>query len=527
MLVGISFLLLNCQRDQLGLTEQSLKKKAYKTRSISSAEIPNILALINNKTKSAFTKNKSATTNYGSLDLDAIMEVVDTIGATNYSFRITNIEDDGFSLYNLVVHTDEYGNVKTPYIIKYTMEESFANAYYNGTKLFDEFTGVISRYSIDAFLNSHHSKYAKTEPTLDCPCDQIEVNNGTNFPFGGVGGAGGGLFPNNGNNNNNFGDPTSGGGGSSSSPNCTLEIATITYACAIGDSAPHDSEFSEFPNGSFGYCGGTETVTVTYFECGSIDNKSSRKSGQCEQDVNGNCPEDAGYVGVNTARIIIDPISFAPYPCQKKIVTAIHTNKDTLANFITSAFGGDQSKVNLTYKVEDLVNPSPTILVNGGTSNGVMNSNGELDLTIFLDTQAAEEGSDLLIAVTMIHENAHALLTYMDGIVTFDNISSNASLNELAQAYAKWKADPNNQPSDPAQSEHYYMTELIGKMADALESYGERKGYNIDRAYYESLCWTSDMAQFAPENLRNSINNAFQNERLLAGTTYSKGTKCP
>ncbi len=60
-----------------------------------------------------------------------------------------------------MVHTDVDGNTNSPYIIKYTMDEDFANEYYAGNTYFGYFSGTIARYTIDSFLNSHSTKYMK------------------------------------------------------------------------------------------------------------------------------------------------------------------------------------------------------------------------------------------------------------------------------------------------------------------------------------------------------------------------------
>jgi hypothetical protein len=94
----------------------------------------------------------------------------------------------------------------------------------------------------------------------------------------------------------------------------------------------------------------------------------------------------------------------------------------------------------------------------------------------------------------------------------------------LAQAYAKWKVD--NQLATVTKTEHFYMTQLVDQMADALQEFGESKNYTISPEYYKSLCWSGDMKAYAPESIQSDINEAYLNERLLAGTSYSQGTKC-
>ena len=114
----------NCEKEEISHIEQVLSTEKFHSRRISGSEIPNIINLINKETKNVLTTKSSSSTNYGELDLEDIVEVIDTIGNTNYSFRISNIDDDGLSLYNLIVHTDDDDGIDTPYIIKYTMEES-------------------------------------------------------------------------------------------------------------------------------------------------------------------------------------------------------------------------------------------------------------------------------------------------------------------------------------------------------------------------------------------------------------------
>ncbi len=408
LLFGVFLFLWNCEKEEISHIEQVLSIEKFHSRRISGSEIPNIIGLINKETKNVLTTKSSSSTNYGELDIEDIVEVIDTIGNTNYSFRISNIDDDGLSVYNLVVHTDDDGNTNTPYVVKYTMEEDFANAYYTNTKDFGEFTGTISRYTIDAFLSSHSTKYAKDTPILDCPCDETSVENGgTNT--GGTGNSGSGSNDPDGDTTSGTGDGTSSGGGGFSA--CTLIIVVSPCSCP-----GHHTNAC----GCAILYGGTNASYAFEYDC-SAKSFQQKGSDDCPQDTNGNCPEDDGYVGVNTnleffdEQVFIDD-DFKNNECLKSVYDSLgkaSTFQGYLQNFEPEfsvahlRFGYDENFKNNRepeYWGALAITEPPL-----GNQDNVANYN--INITFNGDTNleaSIHNKPKLVIAVAFIHEMIHA-----------------------------------------------------------------------------------------------------------------------
>ncbi len=240
-----------------------------------------------------------------------------------------------------------------------------------------------------------------------------------------------------------------------------------------------------------------------------------------ERDENGDC--------VEVLEIVFDP-TFADHDCQKEIAESIYNNKSELSNFVLSAFGGgnlNQDKINLKYAVGGIIGEN----IDGNTTvTGYNVTNETLDVLITLDLDKMSQSSDLYMATIIIHENFHAVLKYV-AYTHHLNIANpeNSGLKELANAYAIWKRD--NQPADKNETEHFYMGELVDKMAEALKKYGDSKGYTGLDEYYKSLSWSGEVGYTDAFNERLTLiekiasRNALDNERNKADTK-GKGKKC-
>jgi hypothetical protein len=72
---------------------------------------------------------KSSEINGAIFDEDNIMEVIDTLNRTNYSFQFTYPNTPIGTFYNLVVGKTPEGETKTPYVLKYVCDESHLNEF--------------------------------------------------------------------------------------------------------------------------------------------------------------------------------------------------------------------------------------------------------------------------------------------------------------------------------------------------------------------------------------------------------------
>ena len=146
------------------------------------------------------------------IDYSKIIEVIDTLGNTNYTFKIENHPDqEPTNFFNLVLSVKTDGS--TIKIVEYQMDEEFYTAYQNGEKDITDFEGTINFYTLST-----------TDP---CPPDDTPI---TTEPSTGGGGSDGG-----GTSDPGTSDPgtsgtgsTSGGSGSGAD---AAQFATIAYHC--------------------------------------------------------------------------------------------------------------------------------------------------------------------------------------------------------------------------------------------------------------------------------------------------------
>src|SRR5690554_3458056 len=130
------------------------------------------------------------TTNTGTINYDEILEVIDTLGNTNYTFRIEgHPKESERSFFNLVVNVKD-GQQKV-YVLEYEMDEDFVLAYSSGQKSLEQFDGMII--------------VERLEEEFPCPEFEIPIR-------GGVGN--GGNNPGNGSGDSNPSNPGGGDGGS-------------------------------------------------------------------------------------------------------------------------------------------------------------------------------------------------------------------------------------------------------------------------------------------------------------------------
>lgn len=152
------------------------------------------------------------TSGSGEIDYNEILEVIDTTGAANYTFRIINHPDDtASSFHNLVL--SQVGNQQNLTIIKYQYE--------NNATEFKDFVGQITTRNLST--------------DIDNPCDPITVN--VNVPIGEIdpdlGGNAGAVTPV-GPGGGQTSDPptgTSGSSGGGGSNGLTISYEPATFQC--------------------------------------------------------------------------------------------------------------------------------------------------------------------------------------------------------------------------------------------------------------------------------------------------------
>ncbi|PIV16934.1 MAG: hypothetical protein COS42_07600, partial [Flavobacteriales bacterium CG03_land_8_20_14_0_80_35_15] len=99
---GFSFFFWNCQRDTILDTQQiDTPKSQFKTKTIKLADIPNVESFLLSKSKNNIFNQKS-TIDGAIFDQDHILEVIDTLNNTNYTFKFSFPDTPIGVYYNLV-----------------------------------------------------------------------------------------------------------------------------------------------------------------------------------------------------------------------------------------------------------------------------------------------------------------------------------------------------------------------------------------------------------------------------------------
>ena len=217
LVVGMLLLLLNCERDTLisDATPQQVKS-AYKVKKVRLSEIPKVRDFVQTKISTTLFA-KSTEIDGAIFDDDTILEVIDTLQHTNYTFKFTYPNTPIGTFYNLIVGQTPAGVNITPYVVKYVSDDASLNDFVASNFNFEYFKGTMAIYKYtDYFGIESLAKHEVICPsTTDAngepiPCDfiPIDVGGGNNNSSGGGGNPSGGGNPTSGDTNNS---PTGGG----------------------------------------------------------------------------------------------------------------------------------------------------------------------------------------------------------------------------------------------------------------------------------------------------------------------------
>jgi len=236
LLLGISLLLWNCEKSDLTETiDTNITKSLLAQKSVKLSVIPDVKDFLNLKVKNNLS-SKTGTLNDAIFDIDNILEVIDTLGNINYTFRFTLPNSSLDTFYNLVVGKTPTGELKTPFVLKYTCDETSLDLYIDNKYNFSFFKGTISLHKYtDFFEQGYFSKTEATNcpPELDqngdpIPCE-IQPIDGSSTGGSGVDVGGTGNVSNDDGSTDGSSDSNSGGGTTS---NCDWYIENVpTYPC--------------------------------------------------------------------------------------------------------------------------------------------------------------------------------------------------------------------------------------------------------------------------------------------------------
>jgi hypothetical protein len=274
LFLGISILLWNCEKSDLTETVNSEVSKSLLTqKSVKLYDIPDVKDFLNLKVKNKFS-SKTGALNDAIFDIDNILEVIDTLGNINYTFRFTLPNSSLDTFYNLVVGKTPTGELKTPFVLKYTCDETSLDLYIDNNYNFSFFKGTISLHKYTDFFEQGY--FSKTEAT-NCPPELDQNGDPIPCEIQPIDGSGSST----GEGIDGTGDSTTSGGGS-----CQY---VGVYVMGCGGSNSHRLH-------ALGTCGGDKSI-ASYF---SLWDCAMQKASKTQVD----CPPCAnlieGGVGINT-----------------------------------------------------------------------------------------------------------------------------------------------------------------------------------------------------------------------------------
>lgn len=201
--VALSILFISCESEGLYVKESTGKKSSIKIRHLKNNEAKKAAGLLKRIPNLNFGDNTMKADMPLAIDYNDILEVVDSSGIKNYSYKIINHPEDNFKTFHNLVLRDEENQLKVS-VMKYEMTDLFAEEYYAKVKAFQQFEGYVSTESL---------------ATASDPCEEISIGH----PASG-GGSGG-----SGNSGNNPGSPGYSGGVGGG-------CMTLSFECSCGRS---------------------------------------------------------------------------------------------------------------------------------------------------------------------------------------------------------------------------------------------------------------------------------------------------
>ncbi len=160
--------------------------------------------------------------------------------------------------------------------------------------------------------------------------------------------------------------------------------------------------------------------------------------------------------------------------CQKTILEALKDTPESRISEILNDFSGEgPDSRNYTWKVT-------TGNLGFGEANAITVNYGDLAVTTINNNRMAN-ATDIKLAATFIHEAIHAWLGFYFNQEEPNNIYD--EYVEYYNAYINKEANANNMG-------HNAMADVFrNRIKNAIQAYGESKGYVINDSVYEALAW--------------------------------------
>lgn len=168
--LALSVFFASCESEGMYVKETVGKKSGITVRHLKNNEAKRAVGLLKRIPNLSYGGTTMKTDVPMVVDYNNILEVLDSLGIKNYSYKIVNHPDDDFKTFHNLVLTEFENQLKVS-MMKYEMTEQFAQEYYAKIKSFNEFQGNIATVKL---------------PFISDPCEET----GIDYPASGSGGGG-------------------------------------------------------------------------------------------------------------------------------------------------------------------------------------------------------------------------------------------------------------------------------------------------------------------------------------------------
>lgn len=256
-----SFFFTSCETEELFIKKNSGEKSLRTIKHLKDDDARKVVDFLKKKLPMLRNNNLAMRTEEPLvIDFSKIIEVIDTLGVKNYTFKVVNHPEDNYKIFHNLVLTEKNNEFKAV-LMEYEMGEVFAQDYNAGLKKFGEFEGKIKSVNLSS----------DTEP-----CEEEEINYPTN-PSDNSGSGGFNAGDNTG-SSGNVNDGSNGGGGSSEE---FTQSVSLSFECSCGRS------YSSWQSYAGSFCGDGSnpgydlTIVVSYNRYG---NSSNEENDPCNND---------------------------------------------------------------------------------------------------------------------------------------------------------------------------------------------------------------------------------------------------
>lgn len=179
---------LSCE-NSVPVPEDTFTQRSVK--SLSAQEIPNVIAQLNktlNYRDEIKTSSNSGinTASFGEIEMDNIIEVIDTLSNANYTFMVNDGDTNPHTFSNLVIKKHASGAFDTPYLLEYEVDSTSMSEFIRSEFSMDNFTGrVYKRYLSNISYNGGNQANLENRSNTNSPgpCDLVTTytngNTGT------------------------------------------------------------------------------------------------------------------------------------------------------------------------------------------------------------------------------------------------------------------------------------------------------------------------------------------------------------